>query len=180
MRLSVVLPGRQHPYVWVSPLKADTFLFGIFLGLCTSVGASERRDNAILLFVATAAMAALSIWIAPPGGSLLAEVIIYPINGITCCLLITAVSRSTLAAYLLGSKVMSHLGKISYGIYVFHLFGLWFAERIEASLEIHSPALQICIALVVTFLLAEISYQLLERPFQLLKERFTVIQSRPA
>jgi hypothetical protein len=38
-----VLIGRSHPFVWVSPLRADTFLFGIFTGVGTSVGAFSRR-----------------------------------------------------------------------------------------------------------------------------------------
>lgn len=179
MRISVVMLGRQHPYVWVSPLRSDTFLFGVFLGLCTSVGSTARRSKSTVLFAGAAAMAALSIWVGPPGGSSVAEVIIYPINGLTCCLLISAVDNSTFASKVLGSAPMRHLGKISYGIYVFHFFGLWSAEKIIDGLGYSSPDSQIAVALVVTFSLAEVSYRLLERPFLQMKERFAVIDSRP-
>jgi peptidoglycan/LPS O-acetylase OafA/YrhL len=180
VRLSVVLLGRQHPYVWVSPLRADTFLFGICIGLCTSVGSSAHRGKPVAIFTAAAAMAALSMWVGPPGRSAVAEVFIYPINGLTCCLLIAAVDRSVLVSRFLGSTPMRHLGKISYGIYVFHLFGLWIAERAAENLGLSSSVVKITVAFAVTFLLAEISYHLLERPFLLLKERFTAIESRPA
>lgn len=180
MRLSVVFLGRQHPYVWVSPLRADTFLFGIFLGLCTSIGAEKRRVPAIALFAATAFVAGLAIWIGAPGLSEVAEVIGYPITGAACCLLIFAVDQSALIAWALGSAPMRHLGRISYGIYVFHYFGLWFAEKVAERFHISASVAQLAIGMLVTLILSEISYHLLERPFLLLKERFTVVQNRPA
>lgn len=180
IRLSVVVLGRQHPYVWVSPLRADTFLFGIFLGLCTSIGADKRRAPAIVLFSAAALVACLAIWMGAPGLSDMAEVIGYPLTGAACCLLIFAVDQSALATRVLGSKSMRHLGKISYGVYVFHILGLRLSEMLVEQVGVSAPYAQLVIAIVITLALAEISYHLLERPFLLLKERFTVVQNRPA
>lgn len=178
MRLSVVLLGRQHPYVWVSPLRADTFLFGIFLGLCTSVGTGKRERASLMPFAGAAAAAALVIWLGAPGISDVSEVIGYPVTGAVCLLLICAIDRFMLAARALGSKPMRHLGKISYGIYVFHLFGLWLSDRIVG--EASAPYVRLAVGILITLTLAEISYHLLERPFLLLKERFTVVHNRPA
>lgn len=180
MRLSVVLLGRKHPYVWVSPLRADTFLFGIFMGLCTSVGEGAKRKARLLILASTAAATALAIWVSVPGLSEVAEVIDYPLMGVVCCLLILAVEQVPLAARALGTKPLRHLGKISYGIYVFHLFGFWVAAKIIGHFGTTAPSVQLGICIATTLLLAETSYRLLERPFLLLKERFTVVQNRPA
>jgi len=180
MRLSVVMLGRQHPYVWVSPLRADTFLFGVFLGLCTSIGADRRRIPAIVLFAASALFAWLAIRLGAPGLSDLAEVIGYPLTGMACLLLIFAVDQSAFVARALGSKPMQHLGKISYGIYVFHIFGLRMSERIMGHVGVSSAYAELAVVILITLALAEISYHLLERPFLLLKERFTVVENRPA
>jgi peptidoglycan/LPS O-acetylase OafA/YrhL len=82
-------------------------------------------------------------------------------------------------------RAFIYLGKISYGLYVFHL------GMLQLSLWITSPlglapqsAVRMFIvdsvALLLSMFFAHFSYQYFERPFMKLKERFAVIQSRPA
>jgi peptidoglycan/LPS O-acetylase OafA/YrhL len=182
MRLGVVLIGRSHPFVWVSPLRADTFLFGIFMGLGTSVGASTDLRTHKSLLSATAALLILSalVWMGPPGISRVCEVIGYPVMAFACCLIVYAVSMSSKLRAAFGCRPMRHLGKISYGIYVFHIFALTETAKVLDQLEVHNRFSRFAVAVVVTVLLAHASYRLLERPFLLLKNRFTSVQSRPA
>jgi peptidoglycan/LPS O-acetylase OafA/YrhL len=74
-----------------------------------------------------------------------------------------------------------YLGKISYGLYVFHLGALAFAERILVPtlrpVTVYALAVDSA-GLLITIGLAHLSYRYFEKTFLLWKERFTVIRSR--
>ncbi len=72
-------------------------------------------------------------------------------------------------------KLLIYLGKISYGLYVFHglanhLYPRFFASRL--------PFFEMLVAFPFTLACAAASYQYLEKPFLRLKERFEVVRSR--
>jgi peptidoglycan/LPS O-acetylase OafA/YrhL len=81
-----------------------------------------------------------------------------------------------------------YLGKISYGLYVFHMLGLQVVYlRLEA-LARHLPLLgrpivwdvaQVSLALTFTVTAASLSYRFYERRFLKLKERWVFVRSRP-
>ena len=86
----------------------------------------------------------------------------------------------------------SRLGKVSFGLYVFHETGFFMADEIEKHLAVSLPVLSAfarshwvlelaankSLSLVFTIALAFASYSFWERPFLRLKERFTFIPSR--
>ena len=69
-----------------------------------------------------------------------------------------------------------YLGRISYGLYVFHTTGIFLTEQYLRSLR---HAERMVVALAFTVAVAALSYRFLETPFLRLKERFEVVQSRP-
>jgi peptidoglycan/LPS O-acetylase OafA/YrhL len=69
-----------------------------------------------------------------------------------------------------------YLGKISYGLYVFHLIVLDIARHLSHGRIVSELALGVSGSILV----AHLSYRYLERPFLRLKERFEVVPSRPA
>ena len=75
-----------------------------------------------------------------------------------------------------------YLGKISYGLYVFHPLGLLIARAIDPYKATRgsfgSFLIQDGIALLTTIALATTSYYMLESPFLSLKQRFTRVRSR--
>ncbi len=80
--------------------------------------------------------------------------------------------------------LMVYLGRISYGLYVFHLLALQLADHLVFSLlHVRKPLIAIpvkgAVALLLTIALAAASYRFLETPFLKLKERFAVVLSRP-
>jgi peptidoglycan/LPS O-acetylase OafA/YrhL len=85
-------------------------------------------------------------------------------------------------------KPVVYLGRISYGLYLFHelvytlIFHTWKAYLIRVSEFLHlaqwSGAIDTAMAFSLTVLIAHISYQLYERPFLRLKRHFTFIPSR--
>lgn len=69
---------------------------------------------------------------------------------------------------------LRYLGKISYGLYVYHLPIIWFSIRVR-DFGIEDPYARPVIAVisfVATLLVASISYKVLEKPLLNLKDRF--------
>jgi peptidoglycan/LPS O-acetylase OafA/YrhL len=99
-----------------------------------------------------------------------------------------------LAILGMGSKVLPgfliYLGKISYGLYVFHETGFLVGDNVEKVIhklsaignltvpEVPLFVLNKSIALAATIALAMLSYRFLETPFLNLKRHFTFIRSR--
>lgn len=79
-------------------------------------------------------------------------------------------------------KQLLYLGKISYGLYVFHEVGLYISDAVRVYFGPHLwrwLALRYVGSFAVALLLAVISYKYFESPFLRLKERFAFIRSRP-
>jgi peptidoglycan/LPS O-acetylase OafA/YrhL len=91
-------------------------------------------------------------------------------------------------------KPLVYLGKISYGLYVFHMLSLsvswrlfWLSESQRSSLQTTTwngvvlgfhVVLILLVSMGMTLMCATLSYRCLERPFLRLKERFTFVRSR--
>jgi peptidoglycan/LPS O-acetylase OafA/YrhL len=79
-------------------------------------------------------------------------------------------------------RMLSYLGKISYGLYVFHVPALRLASLALGSTW-PSPrwswVFRMAAGALITLVVAALSYALLERPFLRLKRRFTFVASRP-
>ena len=73
------------------------------------------------------------------------------------------------------------LGRVSYGLYVFHVVGMMISDYVvpHAALSFGRYLFRTMIAFAVTVGLAAASYRWLEMPFLTLKQRFTHILSRP-
>lgn len=107
----------------------------------------------------------------------------YPTAAISSVLMIiafvTAPGRQQLNRPL---RTLSYLGKISYGLYVFHGPSLRLFERLFR-FEWPSPewnwVARAVFAALVTFIASVISYTFLEKPFLQMKRRFTFVESRP-
>jgi peptidoglycan/LPS O-acetylase OafA/YrhL len=79
-----------------------------------------------------------------------------------------------------------YLGKISYGLYVFHSWAIGIAKvillRFFPSIEIDSVPYFACLltlSFLGTLFMASLSYRYLESPFLRLKDRFAIVHSRP-
>ena len=100
----------------------------------------------------------------------------YPLISVGALLLLVAAKRAE-GKSILANPALVYLGRISYGLYVFHVFALGVAARIADRLGLRQVASGL-IALIVTVALAACSYHLLEKPFLHLKQRFTYVPSR--
>ncbi len=97
--------------------------------------------------------------------------------GLGVVLLFLGVSGARAPAML---RPLVYLGKISYGLYIFHLLVRNMVISAATRLRYHQSVyvLDWLVALPLTIVVAHYSYRFFESRFLLLKERFTVVESR--
>lgn len=105
----------------------------------------------------------------------LGTLVSYPIVAVACAAIV-------FAAIGIGVRLrpLEYLGKISYGLYVYHQMCIWITDRI---LRVRNGVLHMCLREVVAFAItvgvSAISYAVLEKPFLRLKRKFAYVDSRP-
>ena len=102
----------------------------------------------------------------------------YPVVALGGAALVIGVLSS---AKMLHKSALVYLGRISYGLYVYHVLGLMLSDyavsQAEASLARY--LVRVLIAFAVTVTCAAASFQWIESPFLNLKQRFAHVLSRP-
>lgn len=186
-RAFLIYRQTPHPIIWVLPITHFEAILG---GLIVGLGLLERPlgkiPNWILLLAGIAAL--VGVTRLPNVNTIGWDLMLtYPLVGLGMSLVLLSFIKDS--AWVLKSviknRLFAYLGKISYGLYVFHVLGLIYAEQISVALGITAkrfsvyPWANLGIGLALTILVAVISYQWLEKPFLRLKERFTVVHSRP-
>jgi peptidoglycan/LPS O-acetylase OafA/YrhL len=184
----------QHPdvTVWLNSIvQFQFFALGALLAICVSGGAPRlsRRLRAMLF------VSGIACWITASGGCLIKDpiatvgiarmVVGYELVAAGClCIFLSLLG----VAVTLVPSYLVYLGKISYGLYVFHAIALFATTFVRQHLEHggthHSAATSFFFlvdrlaALALTITLAALSYKYLETPWLRLKRRFTFIESR--
>lgn len=110
----------------------------------------------------------------------------YPLLGISFGLIVLAVSNGKINIIkgFFSQNTFVYLGKISYGLYVFHLAALALTDLLyktfTPSYSVTGYTITMMTAgLIITILFSVASYQIIEKPFLKLKTKFTLISSRP-
>jgi peptidoglycan/LPS O-acetylase OafA/YrhL len=150
--LAVLLHGQTLRLKWFSRLSL--WLGGLFIVVC--VFPWRIYDPASL--------------------EMLPNLLGFPLLALGCSLLLLSVLgvQSKIPAPLI------YLGKISYGLYVLHDFGVFLTDKLlPVSHGTVHALLRIGLSLPITITLAAFSYHFLESPFLRLKGRFTRVASRP-
>ncbi len=156
--ISLVLRGR------VPSLSMGVRFFFVFLGFGGLMVASE-------LLLATAPGAATTL----PGGMLG-----FPLVGVACTLLfLSALGLPAERVRLVGWFRLVYLGKISYGLYVYHFLALLLVHSALSPLGVTLYPVYALLGFALTVALSMASYHFLELPFLKLKKRFTYVLSRP-
>ena len=77
----------------------------------------------------------------------------------------------------LENRVLNYLGKISYGIYVYHVLGIILTLLSLNYFGIYNPFLQLLFSTLTTIAIASLSFELYEKYFIKKKDRFSMILS---
>ncbi len=97
-------------------------------------------------------------------------------------LLIYLVVREKRFLAVLENRFLAYLGRISYGLYVYHFAIIWFVRRIRdlgLSESVAKP-LTLVLSAVLVFLVASLSYRYFEKPILDLKDRYFPLRRDPA
>lgn len=178
-RTAFVLVEAEHPFIWVLPLRADPFILG-------AVAAIILDDKAIpkpwtILCLGLVLMASVSFFPSfnKPGAY---QVIGYTISAIGCTAVVIAVQAPGIVASLLSWSTFRYLGKISYGIYVYHILCIALAANLVFQTGLSGTeqgrVLVLGIGFILTVCVSAVSYELLEKPFLKMKARYTRVVSR--
>lgn len=73
-----------------------------------------------------------------------------------------------------------YLGKISYGLYVYHMMSLYIVDYLMPDLRFRYAFFRFFAAFGMTLAISAASYAVIEKPFLKLKRKFTFIESRAA
>jgi len=112
----------------------------------------------------------------------------YPLSGFGMALIIYAIIYRKKLAFsnLLKTRVLTLLGKISYGLYMYHILSISIVN--EVSIRIFNvnplqhqyyPIFLFIVGLSLTIILAIVSYNWIEIPFLKLKERYSLTYLQP-
>jgi peptidoglycan/LPS O-acetylase OafA/YrhL len=175
-RIVLAVYGVKHPAVWCNTLaRLDPIALGAILAFVLR-GRAPQINN--VLRVVLCAMAFGSWWLiarylSQDGTSSIAA---YALSGFASVVLLLAVLRSEARLlYLPPFSWLVYLGRISYGLYVFHLFALAVMMHVLFVPGLGIPLsfpLRVLTSFLLTVALAATSYTWLEEPFLRLKERF--------
>jgi peptidoglycan/LPS O-acetylase OafA/YrhL len=176
-RLYLVYHGAEHPQIWCNTLaRLDPIACGALLAVY-----GQRRDivlshwkRCVLVLSATAILTAAGRYGDFVGTKAL---ITYPAVAIASTALILGALNLQMTDRP-AFRGLVYLGRISYGLYVFHSIFIMMLGVVSA----HDPGARgarTALAFLATVATAAVSYHLLERPFLRLKQAYTRVESRP-
>jgi peptidoglycan/LPS O-acetylase OafA/YrhL len=94
-------------------------------------------------------------------------------------LLVAVIGAPAVGARALIHSWLIYLGRISYGLYVYHAAGLLVALHLFRGNSVKAYAAYAITGFALTVVFSAISYRWLESPFLKMKDRFAVVRSRP-
>jgi len=181
-RIVLLFVGAQHPRVWCNTFaRLDTIAWGILL----AAWLRGRKPSLSGWMRIVLGLVAVSTWLvvaryAPLDGALPVCLLVgYPAVAAASALMVFLSLTCDLSRFPRPlSRLAVYLGRISYGLYVFHLLG------IKTAVFAHVARgggfwMFLLTSLALTIALSAMSYRYLEQPFLRLKLRYTHVLSRP-
>lgn len=175
----------QHPDIYVNTLtRIDTLIYGALLAFVNFYHPDWKRYLKpvlslplqivfiVVFFVLLYYFGSVSPY------SLRHSIYGYLLTGFfSTYFIVSSLNTNSLYSKLLTKKPLVFLGKLSYGLYVFHILGIDLSKFLIGSTGLRF--LEPILALGITIFISWISYQFFEVRFLKLKNKFTKISSRP-
>jgi peptidoglycan/LPS O-acetylase OafA/YrhL len=178
----------EHPAIYILPFTHfEAVLGGVAMGL----GLLDRplRHIGGLSLVIPGVLCLAMIFLLPnndvTGWGLM---LTYPLVGVGMSLIVFSTIREAIPFFtgIIRNGIFVYLGRISYGLYVYHLGSLGLASRIcndFLGITIQQPEIfrpvSLALGMALTIVFSILSYHSIERPFLKSKDRFSLVRSRP-
>ena len=178
-RAIIMLDGGRHDLWHNTFTRLDSIALGALIAVLTRRGVPSLSGRARVSLVG----AGVLVWIV--AAHLFFRTmpqLSFPLVSLaSAAMLVAAFDPPTGRASWLAQPWLVYLGRISYGLYVFHQFGIQLVVQRAPSLPNRTATMivQLALAFGITVGLAALSYHFLERPFLKLKARVTMVPSRP-
>jgi len=175
-RIGLAIYGVAHPGVWCNTIaRLDPIGVGAILAFSLNGRAPQISNPWRVVLCASAFVTWLltARYFSHDGPTSVAT---YALSGFASVVLLLAALKSE--APLLRVRPfcwLVYLGRISYGLYVFHLFALALLAQVLVLPVVGIPLnfeLRLALSFLLTVILAVVSYNVLELPFLRLKQRF--------
>jgi peptidoglycan/LPS O-acetylase OafA/YrhL len=174
-----------NPRIWVNTFPHLQYFA---IGVLISAGFNHRLPQVKYYLRTLLIVAGLALFVAAN------EVFVTHTQGVSGAMaypgyLIVGVGCAFLLIGMLGARIprqmngVVYLGKISYGLYVFHVWCLQFSIAFGINilhLKHHLSFVTFGVGFPLTVLASALSYRYFESPFLRLKERFEIVKSRTA
>jgi peptidoglycan/LPS O-acetylase OafA/YrhL len=186
------VPVWLFTFTRLDPIAAGILLALAPASLCTGLG---RISRAVLVLAGLACWWFAAAWceVRSPDATTLQMGLGYPAAALgSVAFLAAALGAGDPNSQFLLKRWLIYLGKISYGLYVYHGFVISMTRYLAYEMVVHWPSrlgsppsitvlwlLYIMSSLSFTVIVAASSYRWLEAPFLRLKRGFTVVASRP-
>jgi len=171
---------------WNSFARLDPLACGVLLSLLLGGSKFHRSHNARqIIAIAAVSLIVAAGYCAPREDNAAAFWIMlaYPMGALGCCgVVFAALGMGTRPDSWIVNPVLKYLGRISYGLYVFHATMIVLTLRLLRGLQRHPVPYSLIVAVValtLTIGVAAASYQWFEKPFLKLKTRFQRVRSMP-
>jgi peptidoglycan/LPS O-acetylase OafA/YrhL len=180
LRFLCVYFNFEHPLIYLLPFTHfESILGGVLLGTGVLDNFSKNFPGVALFILGL--IFNLTIFLLPNNDIVSWKLLLtYPLLGIGMTLTVLSVLNNDvpIVSRLLTQKPIVYLGKISYGLYLFHIAAFFLTSRAlinfagYSGIEISKNHLLVMfISFAITYLVSKISYNLIERPFLTLKRR---------
>jgi peptidoglycan/LPS O-acetylase OafA/YrhL len=176
-RFWLVAGGAVHPQIWCNTLaRLDPIACGAVLAVC-----ARRKRLQISPWMRATLMLAGTVVLTTAGrfGDFVGvnALITFPAVAAACSALLLSVLGLRLPSGRAPIiRAFTYLGRISYGLYIFHLMFVTILGVASAHAPIERTA-RIAAALLATIATAAASHHFFEQPFLRLKQRFALIES---
>jgi peptidoglycan/LPS O-acetylase OafA/YrhL len=181
IRLMMIIKNIPHPAIWVLPITHfESIIMGIVIGFGGFKCVQKKYFSGffgligILLFLLITKL---------PSVEIISNhtILSYSLIGLCTSFVLFSVLNNNVLKRVFSIKLFVFLGKRSYGLYVYHIFGNNLAYKIPTYLPwLPSNSIAIVVySLSSTIIISIISYKIIETPFLKLKKKFEMIVSRP-
>jgi peptidoglycan/LPS O-acetylase OafA/YrhL len=179
-RILLAVLDVTHPAVWCNTIaRLDSIALGAILAVSLKGRAPQMKTGVRFLLggVGLVILLLVAKYLGQDGPT---SVITYLATASASVMLLVAVLRND-AQFLLVRPFswLVYLGRISYGLYVFHLLGLALVAKLIIT-GVGIPLgfeIRVLLSFGLTVLLAAVSYRWLEQPFLRMKKRFSAVRT---